>query len=235
MYRYDPTYLLILPAILFTMYAQFKVSSSYKKYKEIRNKKGLTGAKVARIILDSNGLSDVPVNSVEGNLTDHYDPRNRSVSLSKDIYSSKSIASLAVAAHECGHAIQHAQKYPLMSIRSALVPAVNLSSMAAWPLIMIELIIPALSQSYASLGNTLLEVGIIFFGAVVLFHLVTLPVETNASSRALKQLETLNLVTDEDKKGARKMLTAAAMTYLAALAVALMNMLRLIIILNRRR
>lgn len=233
---FDSTVLLLIPAMLFTIFAQAKVKSSYNKYKNIPSSKGYTGAQVAEAILSANGLSSVQIKSVSGQLSDHYNPSNHCVNLSQDIYSNSSIASIAVAAHECGHALQHAEKYPLLSFRSNIVPVVNLTSKAAWPLLMIGLILSAAANnSYGAIGTSLLTAGIIMFSFVVLFHLVTLPVEINASNRAIKQLEALNLIDENDRAGAKNMLIAAALTYLAALAVALMQLIRFILIANRRR
>ncbi len=230
---FDPTYILMIPAIIFSFYAQFKVKSAYSKYSRLPDRSGLTGAEVARRILDANGLYDVKIAQVAGELTDHYDPSTRQVRLSEGVYDKRSIAAISVAAHETGHAIQHAQNYAPLSIRSTIVPIVNLASKLSWPLIIIGLII--MQAGSASGGTFIFDLGIIFFLAVILFHTVTLPVEFNASSRALAQIEALGIVTDRDEmKGARSMLSAAAMTYVAALAVALANLLR-ILALRRRR
>lgn len=233
---YDSTMLLLIPAVILTIFAQWKVKANYNKYKNIKNSRGYTGAQVAQAILTANGLSSVNIKQIGGNLSDHYNPKNKTVNLSQDIYNDSSIAAIAVAAHECGHAIQHAEKYALLSFRNTIVPIVNITSNASWPLLMIGLIMSAAANNtYGSIGVMLLTAGIAMFSFVVLFHLVTLPVELNASNRAIKQLTELNLIDEQDKTGAKKMLLAAALTYLAALATALMQLLRFIIIANRRR
>lgn len=228
---YDATYIILIPAIILTFWAQFKVKSNFNKYSEVRNARGLTGAQAARIMLDANGLNDIPINQIAGSLTDHYDPTKRTVSLSQTVYGADSIAAVAVACHEIGHAIQHSEEYRPLKFRSSIVPVVNLTSKLSWPLTVIGLV---LLSSGLYIGDTIFMIGVAFFGAVVLFHLVTLPVELNASKRALKQIEELGIVTADEKHGAKKVLKAAAMTYVAALATALANMLRLFALRGRR-
>ena len=228
---YDATYIILIPAIILTFWAQFKVKSNFNKYSEVRNARGLTGAQAARIMLDANGLNDIPINQIAGSLTDHYDPTKRTVSLSQTVYGADSIAAVAVACHEIGHAIQHSEEYGPLKFRSSIVPVVNLTSKLSWPLAIIGLV---LLSSGLYIGDTIFMIGVAFFGAVVLFHLVTLPVELNASKRALKQIEELGIVTADEKHGAKKVLKAAAMTYVAALATALANMLRLLAMRGRR-
>lgn len=222
---YDTTMILLIPAMILAMVAQFKVKSTFKRFMQVANQRGLTGADVARQILNSNGLYNVPVEQVGGSLSDHYDPRDTTVRLSPEVFSGRSIASVSVAAHEVGHAIQHAEYYKPMTLRAAIFPAVNLSSNAAVPLAILGLI----------LGFTpLIDIGIILFTIVVAFHMVTLPVEFNASSRAIAQLVQGGLIYDEEQALAKKVLNAAAMTYVAAAAVAVMQLVRLLILRGRR-
>ncbi len=223
-YYYDPTYLILIPAIILTMYAQFKVSSTTNKYFRVRTQRGYTGEQTAREILNANGIYDVRIEMTRGTLSDHYDPRNKVLRLSQDVYRGTSITSVAVAAHECGHAIQHAHGYAPLNIRSSLVPVVNFASNMSWIFIMLGFVT----------RGVLLEVGIILFSASVLFQIVTLPVEFNASSRALTQLTTLGIVDDREVRESRKVLQAAALTYVAAAATALLQLLRLITIANQR-
>ncbi len=224
--------ILVLPAIIVSMYAQMKVTSTFSKYNNIANRRGMTGAEVARRILDMNGLSNVVIEHVKGNLSDHYDPKSRVLRLSDSVFSSRSVAALGVAAHECGHAIQHATSYAPLKIRHAVFPVVRFSSGAAVPVIIMGF-----------LFNTtfLINAGIVLFAAVVFFQLVTLPVEFNASSRALKILENSYFLSDSsidgtsEIKSARKVLSAAALTYVASAMVSAMQLLRFLIIANNRR
>lgn len=225
-YRYDPTYIILIPAIILTMYAQFKVSSTTNKYFRVRTQRGYTGEQTAREILNANGIYDVRIEMIGGTLSDHYDPRSRVLRLSQDVYRGTSITSVAVAAHECGHAIQHARGYAPLTIRGAIVPVVNFASNASWILIMVGL--------FMSSFNFLLKIGILLFAATVVFQLVTLPVEFNASSRALAQIESLGIVSHDERRESRKVLKAAALTYVAAAATAVLQLLRLITIANRR-
>lgn len=225
-YRYDPTYIILIPAIILTMYAQFKVSSTTNKYFRVRTQRGYTGEQAAREILNANGIYDVRIEMIGGTLSDHYDPRSRVLRLSRDVYRGTSITSVAVAAHECGHAIQHARGYAPLTIRGAIVPVVNFASSASWILIMVGL--------FMSSFNFLLKIGILLFAATVVFQLVTLPVEFNASSRALAQIEGLGIVSHDERRESRKVLKAAALTYVAAAATAVLQLLRLITIANRR-
>ena len=225
-YGYDWTYILVIIGTIITLIAQFFVNSSYNKYKQRMNSNGITGREVARRILDANGLSNVDVLEVAGTLTDHYDPRNKTVNLSTDIYKDSSIASIAVAAHECGHAIQDKVGYTFLRIRHMLVPTVNLSSKLGYVVIFIGL---------AFGSYKLAMVGLILLLAILLFQLITLPVEFNASRRAMEQLRTLNLADDIGQNGVKSMLTAAAMTYVASVASTLLQMLRLFIIISSRR
>ena len=217
--------ILLLPAILFTLYAQAKVKSTFAKWQRVRNSRGLTAAQVAELLLRDNGILDVDVELVPGELTDHYDPRTRTLRLSESTYHSDSVAAVGVAAHECGHAIQHKVGYAPLQIRNAIVPVANLGSQLAWPLIFIGLIFSSLR---------LFDLGIIFFAGAVLFHLVTLPVEFNASSRALAQLKKGGYLAPQELAAAREVLQAAAMTYLAAAAVAVMQLVRLLMLRESR-
>ena len=229
-YFSDWTLIILLPAIILSFWAQAQVSGTFNKYSQVRNSRGYTGADAARKMLNANGLDGVPIYAIQGTLTDHFDPRDNTVSLSDPVVDEKSISAIAVACHECGHAIQHNTGYALLRLRDNLVPLVNITSRFSWPVALVGLIMMASGYAF---GGTLFNVGIILFGLVVLFHLVTLPVELNASSRALSQMIELGIVTPEEQAGARKVLNAAAMTYVAALATALANMLRLLAIRGR--
>lgn len=220
-YGFDWTYLLVLAAFVFTLIVQGTMKSTFNRYSRMRSFSGMTGAQVAQQILASEGLYGVQVIPISGNLTDHYDPRNKTVGLSQTVYGSTSLAAQGVAAHECGHAIQDAKNYAPLGIRSALVPIANFGSSAAWPLFFIGLLFQA---------PILMKVGIFCFLFALLFQLVTLPVEFNASHRAMKKLKTMNLMQQEELKGARRVLSAAAMTYVAAAATSLMYLLRMIIL-----
>ena len=221
LYFWDPTLLLLIPVILLAVWSQAKIKSTYAKYSKILSARGTTGADTAKFILQHNGLSDVKIEAVEGKLSDHYDPRSKTVRLSSDNYKGRSLSAIAVSAHEVGHAIQHGTGYMPLKIRHSILPATNLGSWAAFPLFIIGF-----------LFNTpfLMDIGIILFTGVVIFHLVTLPVEFNASQRALAQLNTNGLLIADEVKGARKVLNAAAMTYVAATAVALIHLVRLLIL-----
>ena len=223
-YRLDPTMFLLIPAILLTIYAQYKVTSTTSRYFNVRADRGYTGEDTARRILDSNGLYDVRIEMVRGRLSDHYDPRSKVLRLSQDVYSGRSITSVAVAAHECGHAIQHAHGYAPLNLRSSLVPVVNFASNMSWIFIML---------GFVTTGP-FLKIGILLFSASVLFQIVTLPVEFNASSRALTQLTSLGIVDDREVRQSRKVLQAAALTYVAAAVTAILQLLRLLMIANNR-
>lgn len=216
--------LFLLPALLFAMYAQFKVSTSFNKYLKVASRSGYSGKEVARMILDRNGLHEVRIEPVAGQLTDHYDPRTKVVRLSKNVYNGNSIAAISVAAHEVGHAIQHGEGYFPLVLRNNIAPIASLGSRFVWILILLGLVI----------SPPFLEVGIMLYVAVVLFQVVTLPVEFNASKRALYQLEN-GIVLREEIKPSKEVLNAAAMTYVAATLVALGQLLRLLSLSNRRR
>lgn len=225
MYYYITDYGILIVTVLITLIAQAFVSSSYSKYKKVKNKKGVTGAEVAREILAKNGLENIYVVEVAGNLTDHYDPSRKTVRLSKDIYNGTSVAAIAVASHECGHAIQDKENYTFLKIRAALVPIVNFSSVAGYIAILIGILFSSLQ---------LFWIGILLEAVILVFQLVTLPVEFNASNRALKKIEEYDLVDLEELTGAKKMLRAAAFTYVASAATALLQILRLILIARDR-
>lgn len=222
---FDWTMVLILPALVLSMWAQSKVRRAFAKYSKVRTDKNISGAEVARAILRYNGITDVSVRQIGGTLSDHYDPRNKVVSLSNAIYEGTSVASVAIAAHECGHAIQHNRSYAPLTFRSAMFPVVNLSSQAAIPLFFLGMVLSMVH---------LLDLGIILFSVSVLFHLVTLPVEFDASARALKQIDEYGFLGTTERQGAKKVLTAAALTYIAAAAMSALQLVRLIIIRGRR-
>ena len=224
-YYYDPTYLLLIPGLILALYAQLKVSSTYARYKKVHSGTGLTGAQIARQILDTNGCGSVRIERVPGSLTDHYDPENGVLRLSEEVYGSRSIAALGVAAHEAGHAIQDATDYGPMRIRATLVPVANIGSSAAIPLFMLGLIFS---------WQPLLKIGILCFALAVLFYLVTLPVEFNTSNRAVALLGS-GLLPDDEVQGVKKVLSAAALTYVAAALQALLQLLRLVILAGGRR
>ena len=223
-FYFDRTMLLLLPAIISAFWAQSKVSSTYKKYRTVRTMNGYTGENVARMILDSAGLYDVPVVETRGELTDHYDPRSRVVRLSTDIFHGSSIAAAGIAAHEVGHAIQHQEQYKPLVLRTSMATAVNFSSQASIFIFMIGLLfsIPMLTN-----------IGIIFFTVAVFYQIITLPVEFNASRRALKILESRNILYGNEVNGAKNVLSAAAMTYVAAALMSISQLIRLIAISNR--
>ena len=223
---YDPTMMILIPAILFTMYAQFKVSSTTNRFFRIKSRSGYNGQQVAERILVANGIRDVRIVPIRGTLTDHYDPRRKVLRLSEEVYYGTSITSVAVAAHECGHALQHAYGYAPLTIRGAIVPVVNFASSLSWILIFVGL--------FFSGNNTMLQLGILMFSATVIFQLITLPVEFNASSRALVQLQDLGIVDSGEARDSRKVLSAAAMTYVAAALTAILQLARLLLIANNR-
>lgn len=222
---YSFTMIVFLAAVVFTMYAQSSVNSNFKRYSNVRNQRGITGAQAARAVLDANGLTDVEIEQTRGSLTDHYDPRKRVLRLSQTVYGVVSIAAVSVACHEAGHAIQHAQNYGPLTFRNNIVPLVNIASNFSWVLIIIGI---GMSASGSYMGDMLFNLGVIFFLAVILFHGVTLPVEFDASNRALNQMEMVGVIYEEEEYGARKVLKAAAMTYVASLAVAIANLLRIL-------
>lgn len=207
-YYYDPTYMLIVISALISLFAQFLVNSRFSKYSRVRSRSGMTGAQAAERILQSQGIYDVAIQRVSGKLTDHYDPRNKTLNLSDAVYASTSVAAVGVAAHECGHAIQHARGYAPLSFRSALVPVANIGSQLSWLFIILGIFFGG--------SHTLIMIGILMFSAAVLFQLVTLPVEFNASGRALKLLSETGILQKDEVSDTRKVLSAAALTYVAA-------------------
>ena len=225
-YYFDPTYILIIIAAIISLIAQWRVNSAFSKYSRVASMSGMTGVQAARMILQSNGINDVSVQRISGKLTDHYNPSTKVLNLSESVYGSTSVAAIGVAAHECGHAIQHARGYFPLSLRTALVPVANIGSQLSWVFIIVGAIL--------SFNQTLITIGIIMFSAAVLFQLVTLPVEFNASSRALEQLESNGILYRDEVSQTRKVLSAAALTYVAAAATAILQLLRLIILFGGR-
>ena len=226
---YDSTYILVLIGVAICLLASSRVNSVFRRYSTVRSRSGLTGREAAERILRANGIYDVTVRHIPGNLTDHYDPRNKTLGLSDSTYGSASVAAIGVAAHECGHAAQHATGYAPLKFRGALVPAANFGSTLAWPLILIGLLIGSRSASL------FINMGILLFSAAVLFQLVTLPVEFNASNRAVKVLETTGMLYPEEIRQTKAVLGAAALTYVASAASAILQLLRLLLITGRRR
>lgn len=226
---FDSTIVYLIPAMLFTMYAQSKVKSTFNRYINVGTAKGYTGAQVAESILREKGLYDVSVEMTSGHLTDHYDPKKRAVRLSQDVYHGSSIASVSVAAHEVGHAIQHAEGYFQLKLRNAIFPLASLGSKFAWFFIVAGLLFSAES------GYTMMNIGIVMFSMAVLFQIFTLPVEFNASSRAVNLLAANGFIVENEHTGAKKVLNAAALTYVAAMAAAVAQLIRLIAIRNRRQ
>ena len=225
-YYFDPTYILILVGLLLGLWASGSLNKTFGKYSKVASYRGMTGAEVAEQILRMEGLYDVRVERISGNLTDHYSPKEKVVRLSDVIYGSTSIAALGVAAHECGHAVQHKEGYVPLKFRSVLLPVANFGQKVSWPLILIGILFGA--------ADFLVELGIIFFAVAVLFQVVTLPVEFNASKRALSILERNHILYGEEVTGTRKVLNAAALTYVAGAVVAIVELLRLIMIFNSR-
>ena len=215
-YYFDPTYILIIIAAIISLIAQWRVNSAFSKYSRVASMSGMTGAQAARMILQSNGINDVSVQRISGKLTDHYNPSTKVLNLSESVYGSTSVAAIGVAAHECGHAIQHARGYFPLSLRTALVPVANIGSQLSWVFIIVGAIL--------SFNQTLITIGIIMFSAAVLFQLVTLPVEFNASARALEQLESNGILYRDEVSQTRKVLSAAALTYVAAAATAILQL-----------
>ncbi len=225
LYGYDPTFIVLIPAMIFALYAQGRIKTTFNKYLRVRGSYGYKGYEVARKILDSNGLYDIPVELTRGNLTDHYDPKNRVMRLSREVYEGSSLASAGVAAHECGHALQHSEGYAPLVVRNIIAPIAAIGSQAAWFLILIAFILNIMQ---------LFTLGIYLFSGAVIFQIITLPVEFNASSRAIAALQSYDLVAPGEEKGARKVLSAAALTYVAATVVAISQLLRLLLIRGRR-
>ena len=225
MFYYDPTFLMIIPAILITFYAQYKVQATFAKYSKVESGSGMTAGQVARLVLDEVGLSSIPINQVSGNLTDNYDPRDKTLHLSEPVYNSTSVAAIGVAAHEAGHAIQDAKAYAPLALRKNLVPVAGIGSQLAIPLFIMGMLFSF---------PLLMDIGIIAFSLAVAFTIITLPVEFNASARAIKVLSGHGYLTQEEIPMARSVLNAAALTYLASAAMAILNLLRLIVLRGQR-
>lgn len=224
---YDSTYLLVIIGVIITLMASVRVKTTFKRYSKIRSLSGETGATAAAKILEKEGIFDVRIEQVNGDLTDHYDPKNKVLRLSETVYGSSSVAALGVAAHECGHAIQHKKGYAPLKARTAIVPAVNFGSKASWPIILVGILF--------GFNETLISIGIILFSFGVLFQLVTLPVEFNASNNALAILSRTGMLRGNEFEGAKKVLRAAALTYVAAAAASILQLLRLVLLFGRRR
>lgn len=228
-YGFDWTYLaLVLPCLILSLWASSNVNSTFRKYSKQYSLRRLTGAEAAQRVLSANGVRDVQIEHVSGNLTDHYDPKSNVIRLSDQVYSNTSTAAIGVACHEAGHAVQYAEGYAPIKLRAAIIPVTNIGSRMALPLILLGLL-------FSSFGDTLIYLGIGCFSLSLVFQLVTLPVEFNASRRALQAIESGNLLTEEEQKGARKTLTAAALTYVAATAVSLAQLVRLLALFGGRR
>ncbi|MEG1946465.1 MAG: zinc metallopeptidase [Lachnospiraceae bacterium] len=227
-FYFDPTYFLVLIGAVICFAASARVKSTFHKYDKVRSRSGMTGAQAAERILHSAGIFDVSVQHISGNLTDHYDPKNKVLRLSDSTFGSASVAAVGVAAHECGHAIQHQNNYVPLTIRGAIVPLVNIGSTMAWPLIIIGMFITS------NTGSFITNLGIICFSLAVLFQLVTLPVEFNASNRAIRILGDSGILGEEELKGTQKVLGAAALTYVAGAAAAILQLLRLLILFGGR-
>lgn len=243
LYGYYQYLLWMLPAIIISLIAQAKVKSTYSRYSKVMNRMGLTGAEAARRVLSAGGVTNVQVMAVSGNLTDHFDPTSNTIRLSEGVYDKATVAAVGIAAHEAGHALQHAEGYAPNKLRSVLVPITNIGSRLGWILIIIGFALSGVGYYYYStpatydspMGDLLVTIGIILYSTSLLFTLVTLPVEFNASKRALKIIESTGMLHGEEYEGARKTLTAAAMTYVAAAVTALLQLLRIITIARRRR
>ena len=228
-YGFDITYIFVIIGMLITLIASWRMKATFAKYERVASQSRLTGREVAERILRANGIYDVSVRPVSGRLTDHYDPRDKTVSLSEVIYGSTSVAAIAVAAHECGHAIQDNVGYVPLNLRSAFVPVANFGSRLSWPLIFVGFLL-----GYGNISNILIQIGIAMFLLAVIFQIITLPVEFDASRRALIELENKEILLDKEDKSARKVLFAAAMTYVAAAATGVLQMLRLMLLFSGR-
>lgn len=231
MFYFDPTYIIILPALIFSLWASARVNSTFKKYSTVYNSRGYTGAMAARAVLNANGLGNVRIEHVNGHLSDHYDPRDNVIRLSDSVYNSTSAAAVGVACHEAGHAVQHAVGYVPIKIRQALVPVTNIGSQIGIWLFFIGILLTAFSSQMVILAY----IGVALFSLTALFQLVTLPTEYNASRRALNAIEQTGILNNAERESAAKVLNAAALTYVAALAVSLSQLLRLLLILGNTR
>ena len=227
--------ILVLPAVIFSLWASIRVNTTFKKYSKIRSMRGITGAEAARRVLDANGLQHIRIEQIPGNLTDHYDPRSDVIRLSESVYGNTSVAAVGVACHEAGHAVQHAENYAPVKIRAAIIPVTNIGSRLAIPLIILGILLNSLASAPEFL--VIAYIGVACYGLCTLFQLVTLPTEFDASRRALRCIESYGILGSEEIGGARRVLTAAAMTYVAALAVSLMQLQRLFLMVsgNSRR
>ena len=237
-YYFDWSYLvLVVPALLVSLWASARVNSTFKKYSAMRNARGMTGAEAARAVLNANGVTDVRIEYVSGNLTDYYDPKNKVIRLSQDVYDAATPAAVGVGAHEAGHAAQYAAHYLPIRIRAAIIPATNIGSKLSVPLIILGLLLPGLRifAPYTEFFNLIAWIGVACYSLCVLFQLVTLPTEFNASRRAVTAIERCGLLLPEEQQGAKKVLKAAALTYVAALSASLAQLLRLIIIVGGRQ
>ncbi|MDE7447222.1 MAG: zinc metallopeptidase [Lachnospiraceae bacterium] len=234
-YYFDPTYILVLIGALLCILASSRVNSTYSKYAKIRSKRGITGAEAAQRILQMSGIHDVQIQHVAGNLTDHYDPSRKVLRLSDTVYGSNSVAAIGVAAHECGHALQHKEGYLPLKIRSALVPAANIGSRLGLPIVILGLVLGIGFELPGGGYFSLAEIGIWVFALAVLFQIITLPVEFNASGRALKMLGSYGLMSEDEVGDCRRVLGAAALTYVAAAASSILQLLRLVILSGNRR
>ncbi len=224
---YYSSMIVLIPAIIISFYAQAKLKSAYGRYAQVVNSKGITGREAAAMILRSNGLESIPVQQVQGSLTDHYDPRKKTLSLSEGVYDTPSIAAIGIAAHECGHALQDSSGYTMLKIRNSIVPAVNIGSFLSWPILILGIFLGALQ---------LQMVGVVLFAAVIVFHLVTLPVEIDASRRAVAMLSECGIISsDSDMTGVKAVLKAAALTYIAALASSVASLIRMLLIIRGSR
>lgn len=236
MYGYmDPTYFLVLIGAVLCMLASARVNSTYNKYSRVRARSGMTGAEAARRILQMSGIGDVQVQHISGNLTDHYDPKNKVLRLSDTVYDSQSVAAIGVAAHECGHALQHKESYAPLKIRSALVPAANIGSKLGLPIVILGLILGIGFELPGGGYFSLATIGVWIFSLAALFQIVTLPVEFNASGRALKMLGSYGIMGDDEVDDCKHVLGAAALTYVAAAASSILQLLRLLLLSGNRR
>lgn len=233
MFYFDPTYLVIVPALIFSLWASARVNSTFNKYSRVASRNGITGAQAARRVLDSHGLYHVQIEYVSGHLSDHYDPTTQTLRLSESVYGNTSTAAIGVACHEAGHAIQHAEEYAPLKLRQAIIPITNIGSRIGIYLFMIGLIISIFAGTGSILGMGMAWAGIALFSFTAIFQLVTLPTEFNASSRALEEIERAGILYADEIPSAKKVLNAAAMTYVAALAVSLTQLLRLLLIISR--
>ena len=227
-YYFDPTWILVIIGAVLSMAASAKVNSTFSKYSKVRSRTGMTGEDAAKRLLNSQGIYDVTVRPVKGQLTDHYDPRTKTVNLSESVFHSTSVAAIGVAAHECGHAMQDNVGYVPLKLRGAIVPVANIGSQAAFPLIIIGVLI-------GGMGSPLVNIGLILFSLAVIFQLITLPVELNASRRAITLLDQVGILGGQEVNQTRKVLGAAALTYVAALAASVLQLLRLVILFGGRR